>query len=120
MYKVNNLLGSGVANTQADGSTMNMALQCYLCEVLGFEQPEDLGLTLGDDVVMWVPQSIVNEKSYEGVLHIMNDALKPLQMEIHVKKKYPLPQAMFLQRLYVPEQDIIGEYSLVRSIDSIV
>lgn len=120
LYPVNNLLGSGVANTQADGSTMNMALQCYFSEILGYEQPDNLGLTLGDDVVMWVPKSIMDDLGYEGVLHKINDSLKPLNMEIHVKKKYPLPQVMFLQRLYVPEQEIIGEYSLVRSVDSIV
>lgn len=120
LYQVNNLLGSGVANTQADGSTMNMVIQSYIGEVLGFEQPDDLGLTLGDDVVMWVPNNIVQKLGYEGVLSSINDTLKPLNMEIHVKKKYPLPQVMFLQRLYVPNQDIIGEYSLVRSVDSIV
>lgn len=51
-YSVNNLLGSGIANTQADGSTLNMALQCYLCASLQYEQPDDLGLTLGDDAVI--------------------------------------------------------------------
>lgn len=49
---VNNLLGSGVANTQADGSTLNAVLQAYLCEKLGFVQPDELGLTLGDDAVI--------------------------------------------------------------------
>lgn len=49
---VNNLLGSGVANTQADGSIMNYALQLFLCKKLGFEQPKELGLTLGDDAVI--------------------------------------------------------------------
>lgn len=51
-FPVNNLLGSGVANTQADGSTLNMTLQCYLCDKLNYEQPDDLGLTLGDDAVI--------------------------------------------------------------------
>lgn len=51
-FPVNNLLGSGVANTQADGSTLNMTLQCYLCDKLNYEQPIDLGLTLGDDAVI--------------------------------------------------------------------
>lgn len=52
MFSVNNLLGSGVANTQADGSTLNMTLQCLLCKSLKYEQPDDLGLTLGDDAVI--------------------------------------------------------------------
>lgn len=120
LYQVNNLLGSGVANTQADGSTLNMTLQCYMAEILGFEQPDDLGLTLGDDVVMWIPDEIFNRYGYEGLLTVMDECLKPLNMKIHVKKKYPNPQIMFLQRLYVPDQGIIGEYSLVRSVDSII
>lgn len=49
---VDNLLGSGIANTQADGSTLNAVLQSYLCSKLGYEQPIDLGLTLGDDAVI--------------------------------------------------------------------
>lgn len=119
-YSVNNLLGSGIANTQADGSTLNMTLQCYLCAHLGYEQPDDLGLTLGDDAVIWVPKELVGKLGYDGILEEFQKALDPLKMEIHVKKKYPLPQVMFLQRLYVPEQGIIGEYSLVRNIDSLV
>lgn len=120
LIEVPNLLPSGIAPTQADGSTMNAVIQAYLCEKLGFEQDDELWLTLGDDAVIWVPNKILDEYGYEGVLSRWNEALEPLKMEIHVKKKYPLPQVLFLQRLYVPEQDIIGEYSLVRSIDSII
>lgn len=65
---VDNLLGSGIANTQADGSTLNMVLQDYLCSVLGFEQPAEFGLTLGDDAVIFIPVRILNELTYEGVL----------------------------------------------------
>lgn len=67
-----------------------------------------------------MPNEIFNKLGYEGVLSHWEKALKPLNMAIHVKKKYPLPQVMFLQRLYVPEDDIIGEYSLVRNVDSLV
>ena len=52
LYSVPNLLASGVANTQADGSTMNAALQVYLAECMKFDQPTQLGLTLGDDAVI--------------------------------------------------------------------
>lgn len=62
----------------------------------------------------------MEELTYEGVLEHWQKVLDPLNMEIHIKKKYPLPQVMFLQRLYAPEQGIIGEYSLVRNIDSLV
>lgn len=120
LFPVDNLLGSGIANTQADGSSLNLALQIYLCRHLGFEQPIDLGLTLGDDAVIFVPKEIFLKFGYEGILTEWSRALEPLNMEIHVKKKYPNPQIMFLQRLYVPENDIIGEYSLVRNVDSLV
>lgn len=67
-----------------------------------------------------MPNEIVEKLGYDGVLEHFQKALDPLKMEIHVKKKYPLPQVMFLQRLYAPEKDIIAEYSLVRNIDSLV
>lgn len=120
LYPVDNLLGSGVANTQADGSTLNMVLQTYLCDKLGYQQPDDLGLTLGDDAVIWVPDNIMNELGYEGVLTFWQKCLDPLNMEIHIKKKYPAPAIFFLQKLYMPDKGIIGEYSIVRNIDSMV
>lgn len=51
-YPTDNLLGSGIANTQADGSTLNAVLQSYLCRTINWEQPSELGLTLGDDAVI--------------------------------------------------------------------
>lgn len=120
LYKVDNLLGSGIANTQADGSMLNLTLQHYLCMKLGFVPPKELGLTLGDDAVIWVPMEIYQKLGYEGVLREWQKALDPLNMEIHVKKKYPDAVIFFLQKLYVPEAGIIGEYSIVRNIDSIV
>lgn len=47
-----NQLLSGIANTQADGSTLNECIQHYLAESLGFENDYRLGLTLGDDAVI--------------------------------------------------------------------
>lgn len=67
---VDNLLGSGIANTQADGSTLNYVLQSYLCSVIGFDQPAEFGLTLGDDAVIFIPKKTVEKYGYEGVLEI--------------------------------------------------
>ena len=63
---------------------------------------------------------MIDTLSYEGLLNAFQNFLSPLNMEIHVKKKYPHPQTMFLQKLYDPNNGIVGEYSIVRNVDSLV
>ena len=52
--------------------------------------------------------------------YIKKELLNPMFMDSHDKKAYPEPKLLFLQKLYSPREGIIGEYSIVRSIDSLV
>lgn len=125
MIELPRLFASGMTNTQMDGSAMNNSLANFIMMRLGISEEDIIRigtfrLTLGDDLVLWLPKSMVDEHTYGGILKKIQEALDDLGMVVHVDKRYPLPQVMFLQHLYVPEHDIIHEYSLVRNIDSLV
>lgn len=116
------LLLSGISNTQQDGSIINVMLQVYIAIKLGYELPIHLCLALGDDTGLPIPNSIMEKLGgYDKTMeYIKKNILNPIGMDSHDKKAYPEPELLFLQRLYIPEKEIIAEYSLVRSIDSLV
>lgn len=118
LTNANDLLLSGVINTQHDGSLINMLVQAYIAEKLGFEFDPELSLVLGDDVGFCVPNKYLKRMGYKSLLEKMNTEAEKIGFHIHTDKAYPLSQLIFLQKLYVPEQNIIGLGSWARSLYS--
>lgn len=122
LIPVPTLLASGIPNTQLDGSLINFILQHYIAMKLGYDIPDNWGLALGDDTGLPIPNQVMEKLGgYDKTLeYIKKELLNPMFMDSHDKKAYPEPKLLFLQKLYSPSEGIIGEYSIVRSIDSLV
>lgn len=122
LIKVDNQLMSGVPNTQLDGSLINLILQRFIARKLGYKIPSNWGLALGDDTGLPIPLSILEKfGGYEKTLkYIKEEILNPLGMDSHDKKAYPNDNLLFLQNLYQPQDDILAQYSILRTVDSLV
>lgn len=120
LIKVDNQLMSGIPNTQLDGSLINLILQRFIAKKLGYKIPDDWGLALGDDTGLPIPLSILEKfGGYEETLkYIKEKILNPLGMNSHDKKAYPNDNLLFLQLLYQPQDDILAQYSITRTVDS--
>lgn len=111
---------SGVINTQHDGSLINAMIQGYVAKRLGFEIDWDLVLVLGDDAGFQVPESILGDMSYSGVLDKISEIVNELGFEVHPKKAYPTTQLIFLQKIFDIDQKIFSVGSWARTISSFV
>lgn len=122
LVKLDNQLLSGISNTQLDGSLINLILQRFIARKFGYSIPMDEGLALGDDTGLPMPVEIIEKNGgYENVLKIIKeDILNKFGMDSHDKKAYPNDNLLFLQNLYQPQDDIIAQYSICRTIDSLV
>lgn len=112
------LLLSGVIDTQLSGSLINLGIQSYILQRLKSPILYDSMLALGDDVGIPIKDELLFKWGYKGILSKIKEISLELGFVTHDIKSYPLPQLTFLQRLYLPEEGIIGIGSYARSIAS--
>lgn len=120
LVSANYQLLSGVINTQHDGSLINAIIQGYIAKRLGFDLDWDLVLVLGDDAGFQVPETILDDMGYSGVLKEISNIVKELGFEVHPKKAYPTTQLIFLQKLWDVGQNLISVGTWARTISSFV
>lgn len=114
------MLFSGVINTQHDGSLINMLVQAYVAYRLGFQFNPNLSLVLGDDVGFAVPNKYLKSIGYKNLLIKINEYANEIGFTVHTGKAYPNSDLIFLQKLYVPDQDIHALGSWARALSSFV
>lgn len=121
-YQVSNLLSSGDVVTQLLGNVINRLYQFAIAIALGYDLPFALGACLGDDTLLPIPVKIVRAiGSYKKLLVKLESIVELFGGKLNIDKQYPeISSSIFLQRLYNYPLGIEGEYSLIRTIDSLV
>ena len=116
---VDNQLLSGVINTQQDGSIINLCLQTLIAKGLGFEPFLQFSAALGDDVILPVPNSLLNEEGYEKLLEKINNIVSEFGFMTHTKKAYPSASYTFLQKISDVDNGLLVQGSVLRALSSL-
>lgn len=122
LVQVANLLTSGDVFTQLLGNVINRIYQFAIAEALGYDIPDTIGNQLGDDTLLAVKKEIlIKLGGYAKLLAKVEEIIETWGSKMNLKKQYPsILTSIFLQRAYNYPIGIIGEYSLIRAIDSLV